>query len=286
MGKRARAVKAALDGAAPDIHHACMEAMRCAIFVDFDNLVSTLRDEAGPEIARRFAERPQAWLAWLGEGSGRRHLVRRCYMNPSGFIEDDAGIRVRFTEFRRNFMAAGFEVIDCPRLTRLKNAADLRMALDCLDALSGPAPISEFTLLSSDSDFLPILLRLRAHDRLTRMVAHPLVSGALRGAADEVIGLDALAAELGWSAENEGFHVADMPQAIRDAVRDIVAEAGAPVHLPLLGKLITERLGVSLRESDYGGLGSLEALTRSLGLVRIEGGGGGYLAMPEATATT
>lgn len=258
--------------------------MRAAIFVDFDNLVSALRDGAGPDIAWRFAEMPAEWLAWLGEGKQRRHLVRRCYMNPAGFLEDGSGERVWYSSFRWAFQSAGFEVVDCPRLARLKNAADLRMALDCMDLLAGPAPVEEVTLLSSDSDFQPLLLRLRAADRRTRVVAHPQASALLRGAADEVIGLDRLARQLGWGAE--AFSGEDEAALVLDAVRTILVEAGGPVHLPRLGKAVLERTGMTLRDSLYGGTGSLEAMVAALGLERLEGEGGGYVAMSGRSAAS
>jgi uncharacterized LabA/DUF88 family protein len=176
------------------------ESLRSALYLDFDNLLSGLRQGAGPDIALRFAENPEAWMARLAEGRPRRFLVRRCYMNPAGYLEETDGSRIRYAEFRWAFQAAGFEVVDCPRLTRLKNGADLRIALDAMDAAYAATHYDEFTLLSTDADFVPLLLRLRARDRLTRLIAHPEVGRIVRAAADEVIGLDRLAGWLGWEA--------------------------------------------------------------------------------------
>jgi hypothetical protein len=127
MGKRAGTVKPALDFRRAPAHRSAMTQLRCALFLDFDNLVSGLRDGAGEEVALRFAEAPQDWLGWLAEGEARRFLLRRCYMNPAGAIEHEGGGRSYYSSFRWAFQAAGFEVVDCPRLTRMKNAADLRL---------------------------------------------------------------------------------------------------------------------------------------------------------------
>jgi uncharacterized LabA/DUF88 family protein len=257
-----------------------MPELKSALFLDLDNLLSGLRDGAGPETALRFAENPAAWLDRLSEG--RRFLLRRCYMNPAGYLED-GGQRVRFAEFRWAFMSAGFEVVDCPRLTRLKNAADVRIALDAMDALAAPARYDEFTLLSTDADFVPLLLRLRAADRRTRLVAHPEVGRIVRAAADDVIGLDEVASWLGWrpgqaEEDRSGFGEEDD---LMQVVRDIMAEAQEPMHLPHLGQLVRARTGQTLRGSDFAGHGSLDAMLAALGLEREDGPGGGYVKRPD-----
>jgi hypothetical protein len=262
-----------------------MSELRSAIFLDFDNLISGLRDGAGPEVALRFADQPELWLERLLGDRPRRALLRRCYMNPAGTLEDGEGSRVRFSEFRWSFMAAGFEVMDCPKLTRLKNAADVRIALDAMEAMLSPLTrYDEFILLSTDSDFVPLLQRLRAADRLTRLVAHPDVGRVVRAAADEVIGLDLLASWLGWQASPEpgpAFGVENAADLLA-VVRDIMQEAEEPVHVPHLGQMLRNRTGATLRGSDFAGQGSLDAMLQAAGgFIRREGPGGGHVLRPE-----
>lgn len=183
------------------------QPLRAALLLDFDNVVSGLVQGAGVEVALRFASEPESWLPWLSAGTARRWLVRRCYMNPAGYIEEGS-YRHFYSRFRPALMGAGFEVQDCPRLTRFKNAADLRIVIDAMDLLTAPVFYDEFTLLSSDSDFVPLLLRLRAADRRTRLLAHPAVGRAVRGATDSVVGLDELAQTLGWQGR-EGFNAGE-----------------------------------------------------------------------------
>ena len=92
---------------------------RSALYVDFDNLYSGLRQVA-PDAADVFANDPGRLLDWLATGSDeegafrRRFLVRDCYLNPQAY-----------PGFRAQFVAAGFRVIDCPSLTqRGKSSAD------------------------------------------------------------------------------------------------------------------------------------------------------------------
>ena len=96
---------------------------------------------------------PAAWLDWLrtaGTGDiARRFVTLRVYLNPGGSIEtepdglfaaDGLHPKAYYSRFRQMLVWAGFEVIDCPRLTRAKNGGDIRIVIDVLDALAGPVP--------------------------------------------------------------------------------------------------------------------------------------------------
>ncbi len=264
------------------------DTLRTAIFLDFDNVASGLASGAGPAVAHRFAADPEPWFDWLTRDTPRRVLLRRCYMNPAGYIADEAGNRSYFSTFRRAFQSLGFEVVDCPPLTRMKNGADVRLALDVMDALAAPTRFDEFILMSTDSDFVPLLLRLRAADRRTKLVAHPEVGRIVRAAADAVVGLDALARGLGWEAPPpddagaEAMFGQDANALIQATVADIMAEAQGPVALAALGAEVRARTGMTLRESEWGGAGSIDALLVVIGgIVRQEGPAGGFLVRQE-----
>ncbi|MBX9702407.1 MAG: NYN domain-containing protein, partial [Acetobacteraceae bacterium] len=188
---------------------------RAALWLDFDNVFAGLAalDEWA---AWRFASEPGRWLRWLAAGeeaeaaAPRRILVRRCYLNPAGWTEPAPGgalaqwlgqPRIYYSRFRAEFVRAGFQVVDCPRLARLKNGADILMALDIADALAHPTRFEEFVILSGDSDFTPLLHRLREHDRRSLLVAHGASAAALRAAADAVLTLEEFAEALEAGAE-------------------------------------------------------------------------------------
>jgi len=265
---------------------------RACLYLDFDNVFSILhqQDEA---LSFAFATTPMRWRDWLcGPRTRRRMLALRCYMNPGGWVETrpdgpfaETGQhpRVYFSRFRTAFTEAGFEVVDCPRLTRGKNAADVRMVIDVLDAIAAEVAPEDILLATSDSDFLPLLHRLRARDRRCLLLAHPALASAMRESADEVIALDDFAAgAFGWQA----LQAAPFEPPAEDGtppigrLREMVQNHGR-LHLPMLGKMATERIGISLRESDYFGTGSLEALLSAAGLRRIPGEGGGWVEVAE-----
>ncbi len=159
--------------------------LRCALFVDFDNVYIGLR-RLDPEAAEAFATSPGTWLAALEEGADadgdftRRFLVRAVYLNPSVF-----------SQFRPNFTRAGFNVVDCPSLTQQgKSSADINLVLDAVDALGGSTRYDEFVILSADADFTPLAIRFREADRLVTIIAASPAASAYRAVADTVITAD------------------------------------------------------------------------------------------------
>lgn len=156
--------------------------VRSALFVDFDNLYSDLQ-KLDATAAEKFASDPGHWVRWLERGDDventitRRFLVRACYLNPS--------VHSRHRSF---FTRAGFRVIDCPSLTRQgKSSADIHLVIDALDALTHQVKYDEFIVCSADADFTPLMVRLRANDRRTVMIAAGLTAAAYRATCDEII---------------------------------------------------------------------------------------------------
>ncbi|MGV8976714.1 MAG: NYN domain-containing protein [Cellulomonas sp.] len=162
--------------------------LRCALFVDFDNVYIGLR-RLDPAAAEAFAESPGHWLTALETGSDadgeftRRFLVRSCYLNPSVF-----------SQFRPNFTRAGFSVVDCPSLTQQgKSSADINLVLDAVDALAAETRYDEFVILSADADFTPLAIRCRAADRRVTIITASPAASAYRAVADTVVTADELA---------------------------------------------------------------------------------------------
>jgi hypothetical protein len=168
--------------------------MKSALFVDFDNIYSGLR-QLDQATADRFARRPMEWVSWMVNAmalpehvtgdSKRRILVRRCYLNPQVY-----------QHFRPYFNLAGFEITDCPALTSAgKTSTDIHMVLDIVDLLQHEAHYDEFIVLSADADFTPVLRKLRRWDRRTTVLAIGFPSAAYRASADLVIDQDAFVRE-------------------------------------------------------------------------------------------
>ncbi len=68
----------------------------------------------------------------------------------------------RYKEFKRDLHEAAFELIEIPHLRQSgKNSADIRMVVDALDLCYTKPHLDTFVVLSGDSDFSPLVSKLR-----------------------------------------------------------------------------------------------------------------------------
>jgi len=68
----------------------------------------------------------------------------------------------RYKEFKRDLHEAAFELIEIPHLRQSgKNSADIRMVVDALDLCYTKGHVDSFVILSGDSDFSPLVSKLR-----------------------------------------------------------------------------------------------------------------------------
>lgn len=281
-----------------------MSDARAALFLDFDNVFSGLFN-IDPEVAVKFASDPGAWLHRLSttftlEGS-RRWLILRCYLNPSGWVPhvDGSGepARLFFSRFRPSFVRAGFEVIDCPRYSGTKNAADIRIVVDAIDALADDARYDEFIIGSGDSDMTPLLQRLRRADRRTMIVSPADAAAAFTAIADHTLDSQQVVALVQGEAVdvdddsdangNEGAAEPESPpletagaglaaaatgelyQEFRSVVEQVYTDASEPVNLASLASRLHAELGSNVGGSNWFGFGSFTRAMQSLRLPNL-----------------
>jgi NYN domain len=162
---------------------------KSALYIDFDNFFGGLI-AVDPKAAIDVVQRPSLWVKRLRAAhsqGGRRWLVLRCYMNPAGWVPHPTveGERLYFSRYRPFFTQAGFEIVDCPSLTRnSKNGADIRMTVDIMTALRASTRYDEVVIASSDSDFTHLLQVVRADDRRIVMIATSGTAAAYQSLAD------------------------------------------------------------------------------------------------------
>ena len=72
----------------------------------------------------------------------------------------------RYKEFKAPMHSASFELIEIPHIRMSgKNSADIRMVVDALDLCYTKAHVDTFVIVSGDSDFSPLVSKLRENDK-------------------------------------------------------------------------------------------------------------------------
>lgn len=72
----------------------------------------------------------------------------------------------RYKDFKRGLHEAAFELIEIPHVRQSgKNSADIRMVVDALDLCYTKPHLDTFVIISGDSDFSPLVSKLRENDK-------------------------------------------------------------------------------------------------------------------------
>lgn len=72
----------------------------------------------------------------------------------------------RYKAFKRGLHEAAFELIEIPHVRQSgKNSADIRMVVDALDLCYTKSHVDSFVIISGDSDFSPLVSKLRENDK-------------------------------------------------------------------------------------------------------------------------
>jgi uncharacterized protein (TIGR00288 family) len=118
-----------------------------ALFCDFENLALGVRDAKYDKFdIKRVLER------LLLKGA---IVVKKAYCDWE-----------RYKGFKPTMHEAAFELIEIPHLRQSgKNSADIRMVVDALDLCHTKAHVDTFVLLTGDSDFSPLVSKLRENDK-------------------------------------------------------------------------------------------------------------------------
>ncbi len=73
----------------------------------------------------------------------------------------------RYGSFKRSMHEANFELIDIPHVRQSgKNSADIRMVVDALDLCYTKSHVDTFVIVSGDSDFSPLVSKLRENAKI------------------------------------------------------------------------------------------------------------------------
>ena len=124
-----------------------LEATNLAVFCDFENVALGVRDAryAQFDISKVLAR-------LLLKGS---IVVKKAYCDWE-----------RYKEFKATMHEAAFELIEIPHVRQSgKNSADIRMVVDALDLCYTKLHVDTFVIISGDSDFSPLVSKLRENNK-------------------------------------------------------------------------------------------------------------------------
>jgi uncharacterized protein (TIGR00288 family) len=154
------------------------ETRSMALYCDFENIALGVRDAKYDKFdINRVLER------LLVKGS---IVVKKAYCDWE-----------RYKEFKTTMHGASFELIEIPHLRQSgKNSADIRMVVDALDLCYTKSHVDTFVIISGDSDFSPLVSKLRENAKMVIGVGvKNSTSDLLMANCDEFIFYDDLVRE-------------------------------------------------------------------------------------------
>ncbi|HOF40922.1 MAG TPA: NYN domain-containing protein [Candidatus Hydrogenedentes bacterium] len=123
------------------------ETKNMAIFCDFENIALGVRDA---EYAQFDIEKVLERLLLKGN-----IVVKKAYCDWA-----------RYKDHKTAMHEASFELIEIPHVRQSgKNSADIRMVVDALDLCYTKEHVDTFVIISGDSDFSPLVSKLRENNK-------------------------------------------------------------------------------------------------------------------------
>ena len=240
---------------------------RVALFIDFENLALGARDR-GVEL--------DLSLVMNALSERGRVVVRRAYADWN-----------LFTEHRQKMIAQRIDLIEIPQRTGMvrKNAADIKLAVDALELAFERDYITTFVVASGDSDFTPLVLKLRELNKLVIGVGvEGSTSQLLPGACDEFLFYERL---LGPGSgrrrrrkqsddngdDQSDSDLAEAARMVTSTLSGLQHSSGGPVLSSMIKRVVL-RKDPTFSEGDYG-FRSWSELMRHLekeGVVQLDTG--------------
>jgi uncharacterized protein (TIGR00288 family) len=134
--------------AAPTPMPATPEVTSMALFCDFENIALGVRDASYEKFD----------IAKVLE----RLLLKGSIVVKKAYCDWD-----RYKAFKAPMHEASFELIEIPHVRQSgKNSADIRMVVDALDLCYTKTHVDTFVIISGDSDFSPLVSKLRENAKV------------------------------------------------------------------------------------------------------------------------
>ena len=124
------------------------ETRSMALYCDFENIALGVRDAKY-------------------EKFDIKHVLERLLLKGQIVVKKAYCDWDRYKEWKRAMHEAAFELIEIPHVRQSgKNSADIRMVVDALDLCYTKSHVDTFVLITGDSDFSPLVSKLRENAKL------------------------------------------------------------------------------------------------------------------------
>lgn len=124
------------------------QTQNMAVFCDFENVALGVRDAS--------------YAAFNIQKVLERLLLKGNVVVKKAYCDWD-----RYKEFKAAMHEAAFELIEIPHVRQSgKNSADIRMVVDALDLCYTKLHLDTFVIISGDSDFSPLVSKLRENNKV------------------------------------------------------------------------------------------------------------------------
>ena len=197
-----------------------------------------------------------------------------------------------FAEHRQGLVAQRIEMIEIPQRTGMvrKNAADIKLAVDALELALEREYITTFVIGSGDSDFTPLVLKLRElNKRVIGVGVEGSTSELLPGACDEFLFYERLAGPGTVKAapkrrrrkkeddeEESTSDTAEVSRLVATTLSGLQRSTDGPILSSMVKRVIL-RKDPTFTESDYGfrAWGELMRHLESAGVIELKEGSAG-----------
>jgi uncharacterized protein (TIGR00288 family) len=203
----------------------------------------------------------------------------------------------RYKDFKRGLHEAAFELIEIPHVRQSgKNSADIRMVVDALDLCYTKEHVDTFVIISGDSDFSPLVSKLRENAKTVIGVGvKNSTSDLFINNCDEFIYYDdlvrkepskarrrtATAAPAAAPVENKGPDLTEALELVAETLEAVAEERGE--NDPIWGSMIKQAIkrrhpGFNERAYGFRSFNDLLAEAQKRGLLdlRADEKSGGY----------
>lgn len=219
------------------------ETVNIALYCDFENIVLGVKNTKYPNFdIQSILER------LLLKGS---IVVKKAYCDWD-----------RYKDYKKSMHEAAFELIEIPHVRQSgKNSADIRMVVDALDLCYTKSHVDTFVILSGDSDFSPLVSKLRENNKhVIGIGVKDATSSLLSANCDEFIFYDDLIRAQRPSKKSVSKKSANVPVSKKQEAMDFVVETiealtderGEDEFWGSMVKLTMKRRKPGFTESAYG----------------------------------